>query len=276
MDLVGAWPGCTRKQFAGLMGGVTVTRADQLLRSLMDRDLALADASGQHCLSDAGLTYVAHRDRTQIHTTLDRWSPQRDPESGKFRGSQSRKILRESDHQRLVTHVAAMAAREAAASADYVLTDLMPSPHTTLMYFHQLAFRSITPDASGCLWHRERLIPFYLEVERRAVTRGLVSGRLKSYSDYYFTDWPRYDYGYDHTGAYPVVLFVLETPRAEETFLEVGNSLIGWRAAPALMFMTTNLEVLESTGFLGPSWLLDPTEYDYRARLSQFRAWQGP
>ena len=34
LDLLAAWPLCTREQLAGLMGGVTLRRVNQVLRSL--------------------------------------------------------------------------------------------------------------------------------------------------------------------------------------------------------------------------------------------------
>ena len=39
LDLLGAWPLCTREQLAGLMGGVTLCRVNQVLRSLRQHEL---------------------------------------------------------------------------------------------------------------------------------------------------------------------------------------------------------------------------------------------
>ena len=43
LDLISAWPLCTRRQLAGLMGGVTRHRVGQVLRSLMHRSLVRSD-----------------------------------------------------------------------------------------------------------------------------------------------------------------------------------------------------------------------------------------
>ena len=73
LDLLAAWPLCTREQLAGLMGGVTLRRVNQVLRSLRQRGLVRSDET-LHMLTDEGLTYLARRDRAAVGLTLDRWS----------------------------------------------------------------------------------------------------------------------------------------------------------------------------------------------------------
>ena len=73
LDLLAAWPLCTREQFEGLMGGVTLRRVNQVLRSLSQRGLVRSDET-LHMLTDEGLTYLARRDRAAVGLTLDRWS----------------------------------------------------------------------------------------------------------------------------------------------------------------------------------------------------------
>ena len=73
LDLLSAWPLCTREQLAGLMGGVTLRRVNQVLRSLAQHGLVRTDAP-LHMLTDEGLTYLARRDRAAVGLTLDRWS----------------------------------------------------------------------------------------------------------------------------------------------------------------------------------------------------------
>ena len=73
LDMLAAWPLCTREQLAGLMGGVTLRRVNQVLRSLSQHDLVRSDEL-LHMLTDDGLTYLARRDRAAVGLTLDRWS----------------------------------------------------------------------------------------------------------------------------------------------------------------------------------------------------------
>ena len=65
LDLLAAWPLCTREQLAGLMGGVTLRRVNQVLRSLTQHGLVRADEP-LHMLTDDGLTYLARRDRAVL------------------------------------------------------------------------------------------------------------------------------------------------------------------------------------------------------------------
>ena len=67
LDLLAAWPRCSREQLAGLMGGVTLRRVNQALRPLRERDLVQEDES-RLMLTDRGLTCLA--------LTLDRWTAQ--------------------------------------------------------------------------------------------------------------------------------------------------------------------------------------------------------
>ena len=73
LDLLAAWPLCTREQLAGLMGDVTLRRVNQVLRSLTQHGLVRTDEP-LHMLTDEGLTYLARRDRVAVGLTLDRWS----------------------------------------------------------------------------------------------------------------------------------------------------------------------------------------------------------
>ena len=73
LNLLAAWPLCTTGQLAGLMGGVTRRRANQVLRSLADRSLVHSEKQ-RHVLRDEGLRYLAHRDRSAVRIALGRWS----------------------------------------------------------------------------------------------------------------------------------------------------------------------------------------------------------
>ena len=73
LDLLAAWPLCTKQQLAGLMGGVTRRRVNQVLLSLTNRYLATANGK-RHVLTDDGLRYLARRDRASVSMTLRRWS----------------------------------------------------------------------------------------------------------------------------------------------------------------------------------------------------------
>ena len=73
LDLLAAWPLCTTAQLAGLMGGVTRRRANQVLRSLRARSLVHSE-NQRHVLRDKGLRCLARRDRCAVRIALGRWS----------------------------------------------------------------------------------------------------------------------------------------------------------------------------------------------------------
>ena len=73
LDQLAAWPLCTTGQLAGLMGGVTRRRANQVLRSLSARSLVHSE-NQRRVLRDEGLRCLARRDRSAVRMALGRWS----------------------------------------------------------------------------------------------------------------------------------------------------------------------------------------------------------
>ncbi len=78
LDLLAAWPLCSTNQLAGLIGGVTRRRANQVIRSLADYGLIRATGES-HLLTDEGLTWLARRDRASVGQVLDRWTQPQQP-----------------------------------------------------------------------------------------------------------------------------------------------------------------------------------------------------
>ena len=118
LDLLAAWPLCTREQLAGLMGGVTLRRVNQVLRSLSQRGLVRSDET-LHMLTYEGLTYLARRDRAAVGLTLDRWSAE--PlylNSGVYAGITVRTLASQLRHHAGVINFAANQSTEVARSPD--------------------------------------------------------------------------------------------------------------------------------------------------------------
>ena len=114
LNLLAAWPLCTREQLAGMVGGVTLRRVNQVLRSLSQRGLVRADGP-LHMLTDEGLT-------------LDRWSAE--PlylNSDVYAGTDLRALASQLRHHAGVTGFAAALSTEVARSTDYDLFDLLPT-----------------------------------------------------------------------------------------------------------------------------------------------------
>ncbi len=244
LDLLAAWPLCTREQLAGLMGGVTLRRVNQVLRSLSQHGLVRAD-SPLHMLTDEGLTYLARRDRAAVGLTLDRWSAEPSYSNpGVYAGTALRALASQLRHHAGVTSFAAALTAEAARSPDHGLFDLLPTSRSSIGYRYDWITYVILPDASFTLEYRGRWRPYLLEFERRATTPRRVAARLESYHRYFQSGWAERDHG----GFLSWVLFVFETPGNEEAFLA---SAARARSVP---FLTSNVEALAERGILGNSW----------------------
>ena len=250
LDLLAAWPLCTTDHLAGLMGGVTRRRANQVLNSLTGHFLVFTDGQ-RHALTDEGLSYLARRDRAAVGPMMGRWSARkrlrRNTTTPVYAGTALRAIASQMEHHDAITGFAAMLSAEAARSNnhDYEVFDLMPTSRSSVGYRLGL---DLHPDASFQLAYQGRFRFYLLEFERRATTPRRVRTRLGNYRRYFDSGWPNRDHG----GLPPLVLFVLPNPDAEDNFLRSAGGL----NRPILF--TSNLQTLASRGVLGDSWQLPP------------------
>ena len=248
LDLLAAWPLCTREQLAGLMGCVTLRRVNQVLCSLSQHGLVRADEP-LHMLTDEGLTYLARRDRAAVGLTLDRWSAE--PlylNSGVYAGTAVRALASQIRHHAGVVNFAADLSDEVARSPDHDLFDLLPTSRSSIGYRYDWTTYVIHPDASFTLEHKGRWRPYLLEFERRATTPKRARARLKSYQRYFLSGLAERD----HEGRLPRVLFVFESTDNENAFLDVADTVKG------VPIITSNAETLAERGVLGESWILPP------------------
>ena len=258
LDLLAAWPLCTREQLAGLMRGVTLRRVNQVLRSLSQHGLVRADGA-LHMLTDEGLTYLARRDRAAVGLTLDRWSAEPAYSNpGVNAGTALRALASQLRHHEGITGFAAALSTEVARSPDYDLFDLLPTSRSSIGYRYDWTTYVILPDASFTLEYRGRWRPYLLEFERRATTPKRILDRLESYRRYFLSGWAERDHG----GFLPRVLFVFETPVNEDAFLDAADRLNG----PPII--TSNIETLAGGGILGDSWRLPSPHPSDRRPLS--------
>ena len=258
LDLLSAWPLCTREQLAGLMGGVTLRRVNQVLRSLTQHSLVRADEP-LHMLTDEGLTYLARRDRAAVGLTLDRWSAE--PlylNADVYAGTAVRALASQMRHHAgIIDFVAALSA-DVVRSPDHDLWDLLPTSRSSIGYRYDWTTYVIHPDASFTLEYKGRWHPYLLEFERRATTPKRARSRLKSYRRYFDSGWAEGDHG----GRPPGVLFVFESLASEKAFLDVADTVEG------VPIITSNAKSLAKRGILGNSWILPPPHSLDRRPLS--------
>ena len=264
LDLLAAWPLCTTGQLAGLMGGVTCRRANQVLRSLGTRSLVHSE-NQRHVLRDEGLRYLARRDRSAVRMALGRWSARwRRRRRGKapvYAGTALRSLDSQLHHQDAINTVVAALSAEAARSDDHHLLDLLPTSRSSIGYRYQGADYVIHPDAAFWLSHRGDWRPYFLEFERRTVTPKRVRARLKNYPRYFASGWA----DLDHAGQLPLVLFVFETHDAEDAFLRAAG-------AHRLPICTSNLEMINGLGVLREVWRWPPPNAPDRLALHRLGA----
>ena len=258
LDLLAAWPLCTREQLVGLMGGVTLRRVNQVLRSLGQHSLVRAEGP-LHMLTDEGLTYLARRDRAAVGLTLDRWSAE--PlylNADIYAGTAVRALASQLRHHAGVINFAAALSAEVARSTDHDLFDLLPTSRSSIGYRYDWTTYVIHPDGSFTLEYKGRWRPYLLEFERRATTPKRVSARLKSYRRYFDSGWAERD----HESRPPRVLFVFESSDSENTFLDVADTVNG------VPIIISNAETIAERGILGDAWILPPPHSLDRRPLS--------
>ena len=245
LDLLAAWPLCDTEQLARLMGGVTRRRANQVLRSLANHGLIRTD--GQlHVLTDAGLTWLARRDRAAVGQVLDRWSAEPSLSNTQvYAGTALRAMASQPDHHAALTTLAAGLAAECARSKDYGVLDLLPTSRSAVGYWHDDTNYVVHPDVSFTLDLPEGYRHCFMEYERRATTPRRVRALLENYRRYFRSGYARRDHG----GQLPLMLFVFETPDDEDAFLDAAS--YGDHAP----FASSNLETIAQHGILADTWL---------------------
>ena len=250
LDLLAAWPLCNTDHLAGLMGGVSRRRANQVLRSLTQQGLIRAEGES-HLVTDEGLTWLARRDRASVGQVLDRWTAEpslNNPQA--YVGTALRSIVSQPDHHAALTTLAAALTAEGAKSRDYGVLDLLPTSRSAVGYWHNDTSYVVHPDISFTLDLPEGYRHCFMEYERRATTPRRVRARLENYRRYFRSGYARRDHG----GELPLVLFVFENPGDEDAFMDAASYV---DHAP---FASSNLETIAQHGILADTWLLPAPE----------------
>ena len=245
LDLLAAWPRCDTDQLAGLMGGVTRRRANQVLRSLANHGLARAHGT-LHLLTDHGLTWLARRDRAAVGQVLDRWTPGPIvPDPNAYVGTALRPMASQPHHHAALTSLAARLSAECARSPVYGVLDLLPTARSAVTYRHHDTNYVVHSDLSFILDLPQGYRYCFLEYERRATTPKRVRARLENYRRYFRSGYARPDHG----GEPPLVLFVFETEADEDAFQDAASYV---QHAP---FASSNLDTIAQRGILADTWL---------------------
>ncbi|MYD35714.1 MAG: hypothetical protein F4X20_01625 [Dehalococcoidia bacterium] len=264
LNVLADWPLCTTEQLAGLLGGVTKRRANQLVQSLKRQGL-IHSTEHSHVLREKALTYLSRRDRAAVGQTLDRWSsepfPDGDTTSIPYLGTALRTMEAQPHHHAGITDFAATLTAKAKFSRDYDVRFLLPTARSQITYSYDVKNHVLMPDASFQLAFRGDWHTYFLEFERRATTLKRVTERLQSYIRYFKSDYARKDHG----GRWPRVLFIFESDASESNFM-LATRKVSW--AP---FLSTTTDILAKRGPLASAWRHASQPSTERHNIEYFR-----
>ncbi|MDE2932281.1 MAG: replication-relaxation family protein [Chloroflexota bacterium] len=255
LDLVSDWPWITSPHLGALLG-VKRSRLSEVLQRLGELGLVLDDVVGGQrrvAVTDRGLAFLSHRDRTSPGVARRRWSvAPLDPNEPlgwrNVSGRNSRQLLRTTEHTDAVHGFLATLATQAREQSVEVV-QLDPPRRASRYFQHDGRLHSVQPDAFGALRRGGDVWPFFLEWERRAVRPVTMAARLAPYLRYYATRRPTDDHG-----AQPVVLVVFDDELAANHFLRVARGEMGTGRVEVPLWVTYG-RVLEQEGALGQAWL---------------------
>ena len=177
------------------------------------------DGQARLLLSDAGLRYVASRDRSSLGMLRSRWGAVvLDDSGGSFpvtgkgldrrhriraEGGKLRVVSRQLEHLDGITEFFS-ALGGGTEGLDVV--EVLPTHRSERWARIGRRMRAILPDGSFVAKTKDSVIPFALEFERRAVTPKLMNQRLRPYKQYYDAM-----YRFEDLGAILVTLVVFES-----------------------------------------------------------------
>ncbi len=254
MDILADWPWITHKDLSGILG-VTAQRTSQLTIPLVSAQLARRihmNGRERLALTEWGLAMLARRDRTSVGRLRSQWSVEPVNEKAPLTwrnvtGRRSRLLARNMEHSQSVHGFLAQLMGQ--AKSKHYTVELLEPPHKATRYFrHNQKVRSVHPDAFGIVRKKDKILPFFLEWERRAVRPGTMADRLAPYLRYYSSYNP-----IDDHGAWPLVLIVFDDMLVESNFHSVARREMA-RTGVELPLWVSHKEMIEKEGPLGRAW----------------------
>ena len=264
LDLLSDWPWIAPAHLGELLG-VKRSMLSRILVRLQGLGLAVAlhvDGGRRLAIADRGLALLARRDRSSVGAARKRWSvTAEDPEIPldwrNVSGRRSRQLLRNVEHTEAVHWFIAVLERQAHSRSREVV-QIDPPSRASRYFRHGDRLRSIHPDAFCVIRRGERIWPFFLEWERRAVRPATMAARIAPYLRYYSSHRPTDDHDVQ-----PSVLVVFEDEIVETHFLRVARDEME-RERVNVPLRVSHRSLLEKVGPLGRAWrTIDGAEPGY-------------
>lgn len=200
----------------------------------------------RYMLSEAGVDYLARRDRTHVGTARSALSGKltaNDKGAVVPRGYVIQTVRRETESTDALYGIVSRLTADVRDDPAYALEYLLPS-HRTDVYIEPGV--SIRPDASVGILHRgETYIQFHLEYERRARYRGALDKKLEPYRRFFASEKLRRE----KPQFYVPILFVFPDETIEERFVHMAAD-----TNCGLPVLSSNSNTLDEQGFLGSAW----------------------
>lgn len=256
LDVLARWPLATLQDLAALLG---CTREAARLDLKFPIALGLVarlrlDRVPRFALSDAGLAFLARRDRLSVAAVLRRWSPsvvdaRAQPTWRNLKGTRLRELARHLAHTAGVYRFFAALARQAhtqGGSLDLAL----PAHRARQAYRLGEGTLFLKPDGYGEYRDSDGLLHrFFLEWEQRAMHPAHFRAKLAPYLAYFSSRQPVDDFG-----GYPCLLFVLRDEVVESHFLGWVQRKSSVPTLPNLVILATHTALVEAKGPLGAIW----------------------
>ena len=223
LQAVADWPLARRGHLLGLKGV-----SDVLFASLFNAGLiyyAWDDGRARVLLSDAGMRYVADRDRSSLGVMRKKWGyvmvDKSEPELENLRsfpvagrGLERRHRVRAEGGKLIVVsrqleHLDGLTEFFSALGGGtdgFDVVEVLPTHRGERWARIGGSMRAILPDGAFVAKRGDSVIPYAVEFERRAVNRKAMGERLQPYKRYYDAM-----YTFEDHGAILVTLFVFET-----------------------------------------------------------------
>ena len=263
LDVLHDWPLSKRQHYMSVMD-VSASRLTDMFRAVSDMGFVEVIRTGRsdvkrYALSDAGLTYLCRRDRTEVRAKLDKLSVS-EGDDGEFRGGSVKVIARELEHNDGLSYFIDRLWSD--PRGGWARMESVPTHRARRRFVQEGQVRIVMPDALVDLESADgRLTSLMVEYERRAKYPSAMGKKLMPYRRYFDSQAV-----YEDCDGVPLVLFVLGSSEAESVFLRaVWNDME--RSRGRVPFLCTTDELVREVGPLGPIWRMAWSDGDRRVEL---------
>lgn len=276
LDFLQDWPVVSTSQISLMLGiseGYMRQTVGQLSKLGLLHHLRIGRTAAQRhrnesriCLSNAGLRYMARRDRASLNDMLARWSVVPDPAGDegyripdhRIDGTKIQTLVKELRHTTETYEVVALILDACHQSRACNVEQILPAHRWERRYRYGTRrsrsrrdiWRAIKPDAVFLLEHRveNRHASYILEYERRATVPARMEQRIQRYRTYYGSP----DTTHDFPGR-PTLLVVFQKVEDASRFVSYALHADG---EPIPMLVSSIEEIKSNGNALGNCWMM--------------------